>query len=68
MYLPAHGVVEVVLVDMLLMNRERAYPWMRGVLVLFIGQQLFRIPLDPTLGQVLLTVFDAVIAALTIGE
>lgn len=50
------------------MSRERAYPWMIGVLVLFIGQQLFQIPLDPTLGQVLPTVFDAVIAALTIGE
>ena len=67
-YLLAHGLVKVVLVVALLLNRLWAYPWMIVVLLLFIGYQLYRIVLGPTAGLVALTVFDIVIVALTWRE
>jgi uncharacterized membrane protein len=67
-YLLAHGVVKVVLVVALLLNKLWAYPWMIVVLLLFITYQLYRIVLDPTAGLIGLTVFDAVIVALTWRE
>ena len=68
LYLLAHGLVKVVLVVALLLNRLWAYPWMIVVLLLFIGYQLYRIVLSPTAGLVALTVFDIVIVALTWRE
>ena len=67
-YLLIHGLVKVVLVVALLLNKLWAYPWMIGVLLLFIGYQLYRIALHPTAGLVALTVFDVVIVALTWRE
>jgi|SRR4051794_3049284 uncharacterized membrane protein len=68
LYLLTHGIVKVVLVVALLMNRLWAYPWMIGVLLIFIVYQLYRIALRPSVGLVALTVFDAVIVALTVRE
>jgi len=59
-YLLLHGAVKVVLVIALLLNKLWAYPC--------IGYQLYRIALQPSAGLVLLTVFDAVIVALTWRE
>jgi uncharacterized membrane protein len=67
-YLLAHGVVKVVLVTALLLNKLWAYPWMIVVLLLFITYQLYRIVLNPTAGLIGLTVFDIVIVALTWRE
>jgi uncharacterized membrane protein len=67
-YLLAHGLVKVVLVVALLLNKLWAYPWMIAVLLLFIGYQLYRIVLNPTAGLIGLTVFDIVIVALTWRE
>lgn len=67
-YLLAHGVVKVVLVVALLMNKLWAYPWMIVVLGLFIGYQLYRIVLSPTAGLIGLTVFDVIIVVLTWRE
>ena len=67
-YLLAHGIVKVVLVVALLLNKIWAYPWMIVVLILFISYQLYRIALNPTAGLVALTVFDVVIVALTWRE
>jgi uncharacterized membrane protein len=67
-YLLAHGIVKVVLVLALLMNKIWAYPWMIVVLVLFISYQLYRIALTPTVGLVALTAFDLVIVVLTWRE
>jgi uncharacterized membrane protein len=64
-YLLTHGVVKVVLVVALLLNKLWAYPWMIAVLVLFIGYQVYRIALQPTAGLIALTVFDVLIVALT---
>jgi uncharacterized membrane protein len=67
-YLLAHGIVKVVLVIALLLNKLWAYPWMIVVLVLFIGYQSYRIALTPTVGLIALTVFDLVIVVLTWRE
>jgi uncharacterized membrane protein len=67
-YLLAHGLVKVVLVVALLLNRLWAYPWMIVVLLSFIGYQLYRILLNPTAGLIVLTIFDMVIVALTWRE
>ena len=67
-YLLAHGVVKVVLVAALLRNQLWAYPWMIGVLGVFIVYQLYRLRLRPSLGLTALTIFDAVIAWLTYRE
>ena len=67
-YLLAHGIVKVVLVVALLLNKIWAYPWMIGVLLLFIGYQIYRIALKPTAGLVALTVFDVAIVCLTWRE
>jgi uncharacterized membrane protein len=67
-YMLLHGTVKVVLVTALLLNKLWAYPWMIGVLLVFIGYQLYRIVLDPTAGLIGLTVFDVVIVALTWRE
>ena len=67
-YLLAHGLVKVVLVVALLLNKLWAYPWMIVVLLLFIGYQLYRIVLNSSAGLIALTVFDIVIVALTWRE
>lgn len=67
-YLLAHGLVKIVLVTAVLQNRMWAYPWMIAFLLVFIAYQIYRIVLDPTVGLVALTVFDAVIVWLTQRE
>ena len=67
-YLLAHGLVKVVLVTALLLNKLWAYPWMIVVLLAFIGYQLYRIILSPGVGLIALTAFDAVILVLTWRE
>jgi uncharacterized membrane protein len=67
-YLLLHGLIKIVLVVALLLNKLWAYPWMIGVLLVFIGYQLYRIALHPTPGLVALTLFDSVIVALTWRE
>ena len=67
-YLLVHGLVKVVLVVALLLNKLWAYPWMIVILLLFIAYQLYRIVLDPTAGLIGLTIFDAVIVGLTWRE
>ncbi|WP_343319143.1 DUF2127 domain-containing protein [Arthrobacter sp. TMP15] len=65
LYLLAHGLVKVVLVLALLMNKLWAYPWMIAVLVVFILYQLYQLTLTPSAGLVALTVFDILIVVLT---
>jgi uncharacterized membrane protein len=67
-YLLSHGIVKVVLVYALLRNKLWAYPWMIGFLVAFIGYQLYRIVLAPAGGLIALTVFDVLVAWLTLRE
>ena len=67
-YLLLHGITKIVLVGALLRNQIWAYPWMIGFLAIFIGYQLYRIVLSPTLGLSALTLFDAFITWLTWRE
>jgi uncharacterized membrane protein len=67
-YLLVHGAVKVVLVIALLLNKLWAYPCLIIVLLIFIGYQLYRIALEPSVGLIALTTFDAVIVALTWRE
>ena len=67
-YLLIHGLVKVVLVVALLLDKLWAYPAMIAVLLGFIGYQLYRITLDPTVGLIGLTIFDVAIVALTWRE
>jgi uncharacterized membrane protein len=67
-YLLTHGAVKVGLVIAILLNKLWAYPCLIVVLLIFIGYQLYRIVLDPTAGMIALTIFDAVIVALTWRE
>ena len=67
-YLLAHGAVKVALVIALLLDKLWAYPWMIGFLSLFIGYQLYRIVLHPSAGLIALTIFDALVLALTARE
>ena len=67
-YLLLHGAVKVVLVIALLLNKLWAYPCMIVVLLIFIGYQMYRISLHPSVGLIALTVFDSLIVALTWRE
>lgn len=67
-YLLVHGAAKVVLVVLVLRNKLWAYPWMIGLLGVFIGYQTYRLTYRFSLGLVLLTLFDAVVAWLTWRE
>ncbi|MQA06134.1 MAG: DUF2127 domain-containing protein [Streptosporangiales bacterium] len=67
-YLLLHGVAKVALVLALLRNKLWAYPLMIVFLLTFIGYQLYRIALGPTIGLIALTLFDTAIVALTYRE
>lgn len=58
LYLLSHGVTKIVLVGALLRGKLWAYPASLAVLSLFILYQLYRILLSPSLGMILLTIFD----------
>ncbi|MEA3077017.1 MAG: hypothetical protein QOF60_1925 [Actinomycetota bacterium] len=58
-YLLSHGLVKVVLVIALLRRQRWAYPAMLAFLVAFIAYQCYRMTYAPSIGLVLLTVFDA---------
>jgi len=67
-YLLAHGVAKVVLVVLVLRNKLWAYPWMIALLGVFIAYQIYRLTYRVSLGFVVLTLFDAVVAWLTWRE
>jgi uncharacterized membrane protein len=67
-YLLGHGVSKVVLVVALLRDRLWAYPWMIGLLVVFIAYQLYRLAEQPTWGLIVLTAFDVLVVVLTVRE
>jgi len=60
-FLLTHGLVKVVLVTCLLLNKLWAYPWALGVLSLFLVYQLYQMATRPTFGMGFLSILDAVI-------
>ena len=67
-YLLSHGIAKVVLVIALLREQIWAYPWMIGLLGVFIAYQLYRLTYRVTVGLALLTLFDAFVVWLTVRE
>jgi uncharacterized membrane protein len=67
-YLLLHGVVKIAIVIALLVGSRRIYPWAMTALGAFLVFQLYELVTAPSVGVVLLTVFDAVIIWLTWRE
>jgi uncharacterized membrane protein len=67
-YLLLHGGAKVVLVVALLRKKLWAYPWLIGLLVVFIVYQAYRLSYRFTFGLLLLTLFDVVVTVLTWRE
>ncbi len=67
-YLLLHGVVKVALVAAVLRNKLWAYPWMIAFLLAFIAYQVYRLTFAPSASLVALTIFDALVVALTVRE
>jgi uncharacterized membrane protein len=68
-YLLAHGIAKVVLVAFVLRNKLWAYPWLIGLLLVFIAYQLYQITaVRFSIALTGLTVFDAALVWLTWRE
>jgi uncharacterized membrane protein len=68
-YLLSHGVAKIVLVVLVLRGKLWAYPWLMGLLGVFIGYQLYRLAfIHFSVGLALLTAFDAFLVWLTWRE
>ncbi|HEY5442142.1 MAG TPA: DUF2127 domain-containing protein [Candidatus Saccharimonadales bacterium] len=67
-FLLTHGLVKVVLVTCLLLNKLWAYPWALGALGLFLVYQLYQLITAPTFGMAFLTVLDMIIIWLVYRE
>ena len=68
LYLLAHGIVKVVLVIALLLDKLWAYPWMIALLAIFILYQFYQLTQTPSAGLAALTLFDILIVVLTWHE
>lgn len=67
-YLLLHGVVKLAIVAALLLGTPRVYPWAIAALLAFLAYQLYEIVVAPSPTVIILTIFDAVIIALTWRE
>lgn len=67
-FLLTHGLVKVVLVVCLLLNKVWAYPWALGALGLFLIYQVYQLVTAPTFPMAFLSVLDAVIIWLVYRE
>ncbi|WP_442576945.1 DUF2127 domain-containing protein [Microbacterium sp. F51-2R] len=68
LYLLLHGVVKLAIVAALLLGSRRIYPWAIGALTLFLVYQVYELVVAPSVFVLVLTLFDAVIIALTWRE
>ncbi|HEY5152423.1 MAG TPA: DUF2127 domain-containing protein [Candidatus Saccharimonadales bacterium] len=67
-FLLTHGLVKVVLVTCLLLNKLWAYPWALVILGLFLVYQVYLLVTGPTFGMAFLSVLDVVIIGLIYRE
>ncbi|TFC32873.1 DUF2127 domain-containing protein [Cryobacterium sp. MDB1-18-2] len=67
-FLITHGAVKVALVYCLLRKWHRAYPYALGILIAFLGYQLYAFVLRPTVGMAVITALDAAIVVLVYRE
>ncbi len=68
LYLLSHGVIKCILMVLLWKKKLWAYPLAILSILLFMAYQVYRISVHPTFMMVALTVFDAVMIALTVVE
>jgi uncharacterized membrane protein len=68
LFLLTHGLVKVVLVTCLLLNKMWAYPWALAVLGIFLVYQAYLLVTRPTFGMAFLTVLDIIIIGLVYRE
>ena len=67
-FLIVHGVIKIVLVYCLIKRFHRAYPWALGVLIVFLGYQIYAFITTPTISMAIFTLLDAVIIYLVWRE
>ncbi len=67
-YLVSHGIVKLVLIIFLWKRKPWAYPLTIVSLILFIIYQIYRYTLQPSIGLIILTIFDIVMIILTFIE
>lgn len=68
LFLLSHGLVKVVMVTCLLLNKMWAYPWSLGILTAFFIYQLYVMVVSPSFGMAYLTILDALIIYLVYRE
>lgn len=67
-FLLTHGLVKVVMVTCLLLNKIWAYPWSLVTLVLFLIYQIYVLTVSPSIGMAYLTALDMLIIYLVYRE
>ena len=67
-YLLLHGVVKLAIVIALMLGTRRVYPWAIASIGAFLIYQVYELFVSPSIGLVLLTVFDLIILLLTWRE
>lgn len=67
-FLLTHGLVKVVLVVCLLLNKLWAYPWALVILSLFLVYQIYLLITGPSFGMAFLSVLDVIIIGLIYRE
>ena len=67
-YFLSHGIVKLAIVGALISGRLWAFPVSIAALLLFIGYQAYRYTFAPTVGLVVLTIFDLVVLGLVLRE
>ncbi len=67
-FLLTHGLVKVVLVTCLLLNKLWAYPWALVILTLFLVYQVYQLITAPTFSMAFLSVLDVIIIFLVYRE
>ncbi len=68
LFLMSHGIVKVVLVTCLLLNKLWAYPWALVALGIFTAIQIYQIFVSPSLGIIALTILNVAIMFLIYRE
>lgn len=67
-YLVSHGIVKLILIIFLWKRKTWAYPVTIVSLIVFIMYQIYRYMLNPSIGLVILTIFDVIMIILTFIE
>jgi uncharacterized membrane protein len=67
-YLLSHGLVKFILVVAVLKEKLWAYPWLIAFPLIFMAYQVYQFVLKPSVGLLLLTLFDLFIVYLTVLE